>query len=289
MLYQLSSATRVIDDSNQRIFLLGLGAQKAGTSWLHHQLNQRRDANFGFLKEYHVHDVIHLPELTRPGKQRRWIPGPRTLRRQAFIRNPQRYYNYFSKLLRQPGIQLTGDITPSYGALPAEALIDIQENLSRREILIKPVFVMRDPVERLISKQRMKLRKRKIHDPEQEIAALRRLAESRPMGASLRGDYERTLTNLNNSFGLDRCFIGFYENQFQEHNHRQLCDFLGIPYEEPDWGQTVNQSRTTTVIPDDVLAALGQWQASSFAAVEQWLPETDLAALWPTASRWCRL
>ena len=34
------------------VFLLGIGAQKAGTTWLHAQLNRRRDADFGFLKEY---------------------------------------------------------------------------------------------------------------------------------------------------------------------------------------------------------------------------------------------
>ena len=288
MLIQSRRATGVASMSNQRIFLLGLGAQKAGTSWLHRQLNQRRDANFGFLKEYHVHDVRYVPDLNKPGRERRWIPGPRTLRRQVFIRNPQRYYNYFSQLLDQPGIRLTGDITPSYGALPAEALLEIERNLSRRAIQIRPVFVMRDPVERLISKQRMKLRKQNINEPEQEIAALRKLAESRPVGASLRGDYGRTLGNLNDSFGLQACFLGFYENQFQEPNHRRLCDFLGLPYEEPDWGQAVNQSRTNTVIPDDVLAALGRWQASSFAAVERWLPEANLSTLWPTASRWCR-
>ena len=43
-------------------FVLGLGAQKAGSSWLHAQLNHRRDAEFGFLKEYHIHDALTLPE-----------------------------------------------------------------------------------------------------------------------------------------------------------------------------------------------------------------------------------
>ena len=32
-------------------FLLGVGAQKAGTSWLHDQLQLLSDANFGFLKK----------------------------------------------------------------------------------------------------------------------------------------------------------------------------------------------------------------------------------------------
>jgi hypothetical protein len=42
-------------------FVLGIGAQKAGSSWLHAQLNRRRDAEFGFLKEYHIHDARTLP------------------------------------------------------------------------------------------------------------------------------------------------------------------------------------------------------------------------------------
>jgi hypothetical protein len=288
MLGEAANGYRVNNHSNQGIFLLGLGAQKAGTSWLHQQLNQRDDVDFGFLKEYHVHDIRHVPDLMKPGHQQRRLPGPRTLRRRAFISDPQRYYNYFRRLLKQPGILLTGDITPSYGALPASALLEIRDNFSNRYIQVKPVFVMRDPIERLISKQRMKLRKQKIDDPRLELAALRKLAESRPRGASLRGDYGRTLRNLNESFGLQSCFIGLYETQFQAPNHQQLCDFLSIPYTEPDWHQTVNQSRTSTIIPEDILAALGQWQASSFAAVEHWLPDIDIATLWPTANRWCR-
>ena len=93
-------------------FVLGLGAQKAGSSWLHAQLNRRRDADFGFLKEYHIHDARTLPEAGFSNRRMRSLIKPRTWRRQRFIAQPQRYYNYFSSLLRRPGIQLTGDITP---------------------------------------------------------------------------------------------------------------------------------------------------------------------------------
>ena len=43
-------------------FVLGLGAQTAGSSWLHTQLNRRRDGEFDFLKDYHIHDARTLPE-----------------------------------------------------------------------------------------------------------------------------------------------------------------------------------------------------------------------------------
>ena len=42
-----------------------MGAQKAGTSWLHDQLNRRKDADFGFCKEYHVFDALTLDAFAR--------------------------------------------------------------------------------------------------------------------------------------------------------------------------------------------------------------------------------
>ena len=83
------------------VFLLGLGAQKAGTSWLHAQLNQRRDADFGFLKEYHIHDAFTLPAAGFSGRSRRSLFKPRTWRRQRFLDRPERYYAYFASLLRR--------------------------------------------------------------------------------------------------------------------------------------------------------------------------------------------
>ena len=59
---------------SQKTFVLGVGAQKAGTSWLHHQLASRADTDFGFLKEYHVFDVIFHSEYEyfRPKRVAPW-------------------------------------------------------------------------------------------------------------------------------------------------------------------------------------------------------------------------
>ena len=40
------------------VFVLGLGAQKAGTSWLHRTLSKNDNVNLGFEKEYHVWDYV---------------------------------------------------------------------------------------------------------------------------------------------------------------------------------------------------------------------------------------
>lgn len=161
------------------VFLLGVGAQKAGTSWLHQQLHSRPDADFGVLKEYHVHDARTVPELARfrrlnvaIGRPGSWIQ-PRSWLRQWFIRKPQRYVDYFTWLLQRPRlrsgpVRLTGDITPSYALLSAATLGEIRDAFTQRGIPVRPVFLMRDPIERLISSQRMKLRKQGCGVPPQK-------------------------------------------------------------------------------------------------------------------------
>lgn len=277
------------------VFLLGVGAQKAGTSWLHQQLHRRSDADFGFLKEYHVHDALTIPKLERfrhlnvkLQTPRSWLQ-PRSWRRQRFFSDPRRYYNYFSWLLRRPrrpgrSVCLTGDITPSYAVLSAETFQSIHNQFQQRGIPVRPVFLLRDPIERIISSQRMKLRKQGQRDAATEVASLRKRVDK---GQGLRSSYSQTLEALDQSFGLEHCFIGLFETLFQQDTYTALCDYLAIAYQEPDWQEKVNASATANLIPDDLLAALGRQQASDFKQICRALPQLDFEKLWPTTSRWC--
>ena len=272
------------------VFLLGLGAQKAGTSWLHQQLHSRRDADFGCLKEYHVHDARTIAALGRFRQSPSHPLQLRTWLRQWFIHNPERYADYFHWLLTRPRlrgaqIQLTGDITPSYALLSADTLKEIKASLARRGIPVKPVFLMRDPIERLISSQRMKLRKQGVRDGATEVETLRKRVAK---GRGLRSDYGQTLEALDQAFGLEHCFIDLFETLFKPGTYAKLCAFLSIPYQEPAWGEKVNVSATTNVIPDDLLAAMGRQHAGDLQRAQQLLPGHDLQQLWPTASRWCQ-
>lgn len=46
-----------------RTFVLGIGAQKAGTTWLYKQLAQCPGFATGLEKEYHIRDVREVPVL----------------------------------------------------------------------------------------------------------------------------------------------------------------------------------------------------------------------------------
>ena len=188
-------------------FLLGVGAQKAGTSWLHDQLNRRKDADFGFLKEYHVFDALELehcssfrPKNPTPLKWRTW-------RRARFMEQPERYFDYFASRLKPPHIRLTGDITPSYAGLSAQSFRRIKDAFQERGVQMRAVFIMRDPVERFLSQQRMQLRKRGLLQPEHEIEHLSKASLKLLKRDSPRSDYPATLDALRTGLAASDVFI----------------------------------------------------------------------------------
>jgi hypothetical protein len=57
-----------------KTFILGVGAQKGGTTWLHRQLNKNKNIDLGFRKEYHIFDAIEDFERDKRSKNtKKWI------------------------------------------------------------------------------------------------------------------------------------------------------------------------------------------------------------------------
>ena len=54
---------RRFDNLAGRSFVIGVGAQKAGTTWLFEYLGQHPDVAMSPIKELHFFDVIHRPDL----------------------------------------------------------------------------------------------------------------------------------------------------------------------------------------------------------------------------------
>ena len=272
--------------ASEATFLLGVGAQKAGTSWLHDQLHRRSDADFGFLKEYHVFDALELENFASFRPKR---PTPlkwRTWRRARFIARPERYFDYFASRLKPPQIRLTGDITPSYAGLSAESYRRIKQAFAQRGVRTRAVFIMRDPVERFLSQQRMQLRKRGLLTPAHEIEHLHKASLKLVKRESSRSDYPATLDALRDGFAASELFIGLYETLFTEANHRALCHCLGIPEQIPDRSHRVNASQATTSVPPELLQRLSQHFTPLVRAVQERCPELKVEQHWGTAMSW---
>ena len=267
-------------------FLLGVGAQKAGTSWLHDQLDRRKDADFGFLKEYHVFDALQLEHFSyfRPKN-----PTPlkwRTWRRARFIQQPERYFDYFASRLKPPQIRLTGDITPSYAGLSAQSFRSIKDAFKERGVQMRAVFIMRDPVERFLSQQRMQLRKRGLLQPEHEIEHLSKASLKLLERESPRSDYSATLDALRTGLIASDVFIGLYETLFTAADHFALCRCLCIPEQIPELNHRVNASQATTAVPTEVLRRLGRHFAPLVTAVQERCPDLGVEQHWATAMTW---
>ena len=230
-------------------FVLGAGAQKAGTTWLHAYLSHFATADFGPIKEYHVWDGLSVPafkefdtrnQTITPRQHARHLwhrlqgrPPEQIFLRRRLQSDPARYFNFFASLLARDGIRLTGDITPSYCALPVGTLCQISDGFKRRGIRVRAVFLMRDPVERCLSAIRMYKRGGRSQQGVDVSLAddkmlLRYLDTDQ---AQLRTNYATALARLEIAFGPDELLVGIYESMFEPDFFLRLNDFVGC---EPD-------------------------------------------------------
>ena len=216
-------------------------------------------------------------------------PSPlkwRTWRRARFIANPERYFDYFASRLKPARIRLTGDITPSYAGLSAESYRRIEQAFAQRGVQTRAMFIMRDPVERFLSQQRMQLRKRGLLTPAHEIEHLNKASLKLLKRESPRNDYPATLDALRGGLAESEIFIGLYETLFTAATHRELCPYLGIPEQIPDVNQRVNASQATTAVPTEVLRRLGQHFTPLVTAVQERYPDLGVEQHWATAMTW---
>lgn len=236
------------------IFLVGLGAQKAGTSWLHAFLARSPEAAVGFEKEYHVFDALNLPEeahfLSRRDPSfflsprdfcRVLLRAPKFLnresRRQRLQSNTEAYPEYFKCLMRRnPRSCIAWDLTPEYGALPSSVLKTIKCTMEEAGFDIRAVFIMRDPVERCLSASRMYLGRARKESIAREYASRKMEisleAHAFTQHAFVRTRYDHTLARAEDVFEHQGIFVAFYEELFTESETRRLTDWLGI---DPVW------------------------------------------------------
>ena len=243
----------------QKIFLLGVGAQKGGTAWLYQQLRKNPNVDLGFRKEYHVFDAIFsehgsgfredLIEEIAEKQQRNQLglnrPDDQHLaKRLSFIDSTDNYFDYFDYLyLKNEEVEVVGDLTPSYSMLTSEAYQHIKEGLEKRGFTVKAIFLMRDPVERNLSMIRMG-RRRSLKNgvvPDQSEDQAMRNTYSAPY-AELRTRYDRTITELEKSFATQDIYYGFFESFFSPESFLRLQTFLNLDLKTPEFEQIINSS-----------------------------------------------
>lgn len=227
------------------VFILGIGAQKAGTTWLHSQISKNEHFNMGFTKEYHIWDAIFLDlckDFRGPYQgQADHVNNELRMRMQTV---EDVYENYFLQLISDK-IRVVGDMTPSYAFLSIEAFETIKFRLESVGFEVKVVFLMRDPVQRNWSAIRMKQRN-SLHrgleiSDEQLIIDFKEFYQN-PQNFN-RTDYRSTILNITKIFKSENIYVGFYETLFREHTLATLSSFLGLNLSHANFNEKINTSR----------------------------------------------
>jgi hypothetical protein len=281
-----------------RTFLLGVGAMKAGTTWLHDHLAASPQCEPGVRKEYHVFDSLDLerePYLLKRVVEKAHASldeveqgrptDPTFLVQSAMIADEQLYFDYFTALFaRSPQTRLTMDITPGYALLSAGRLSSIRAAFEQRGVRAVAAYLMRDPVERIWSQVRMQKRRRPENNPgtAEELVA-QRYAE--PAYAE-RTRYEVTIRNLDEAFG-ELAAYAFYEELFDPATAAseiaRLSSFFGIEPRDPDLGAQFNVSPRSAVLPESTVREVAEHYRPTYEFVASRFPDRDLPRIWPSA------
>ncbi len=219
---------------------LGIGLQKAGTSWLYEQLHGHPSVWLPKRKELHFFDALTQDDWNIRRQQRalKNIPdlvlklqGAELGQRDellneldenvhlARLNNDLEWYRDFWRKVADQN-KLVGEITPSYSILDPQIIKQIRHDFSTQKIIL----ILRNPVERSWSQYKM-MTERKSNDPELVYKKAKLLD---------RGHAKTIIENWESHFEPERLFIGFYEDikdrpfWFLE----ELCRFLDIDFEK---------------------------------------------------------
>jgi len=239
----------------------GIGAQKAGTSWLHAYLDQHPDVSVPQGKEMHYWSYLETGYSFHHNRQKDRLEkfsnakGVLGKLGKANAKLPPFFADYVEmRETKDPSHSLyannlfdgytdqkvVGEITPDYSKLSSETFAQMAALNSDTKF----IFVMRDPIERLHSAMRMRLRgqgntSRKLGQDE-ILDALKEVV-STPNAAPLRRSrYDQTLANLEAAVAAENIGYFFYEDIFEKRNVDDVCDFLGIDRRPGDFDAQVN-------------------------------------------------
>ncbi len=270
------------------VVFLCVGAAKAGTSWLYHQLSRHPECHFRAIKELHYFDALEAGRLKRQilhhrGQQSQLLErltqmsarpdddqARRLTDRAAWLdvleREAENIPAYLEYLHHGAGTaRVVGEMTPAYATLPTKRL----HNMARIADDVRVLYLLRDPVERLWSHVRMMAARR---DPDGQATARRagsilsRVLAGEEEQIAVRCDYAGALARLSAAIPGGKFLIEVFEDMISGEGLARICDFLSIRHIIADplpiyAGQPVAMSQ-------DQRTHAAAWLAPQYDAVE---------------------
>lgn len=231
---------------NDKIFLLGLGAQKTGTTWFANYLKTHPEVYVSPIKEMHFFKYF-TPNKPWPNRFFEKQLTSVSLQRKHdlleilnFNDDINAYKKYFQN--RMHNEKAFCEITPAYSFLPTSELERIYNNFD----CIKLFFFIRNPVDRFWSQLKYS---NKSKTDEQLLGSIN--THLNETGYEQRANYKRTINNVYNVFKESSLHIEFYENLFTDAAIKRFCNFADITFHQPEYTKKKNVSHNIC-LPGDV-------------------------------------
>lgn len=247
---------------SKKTFILGVGCQKGGTSWLYTYLNNHPQCEMSSTKELHVLDSYFMPAHFGS----------------AFPLPPNYTLDYYADLFCRKVKQrdFTGEITPSYCALKESNFRTVRTLMEKNGFTVKVIYLLRDPVERIISQYTME-RHLGIID---QNTSVEQYITSPPV--EMRSFYKQTLINLNKAFHPDQLWIGFYETLFRQDTINDITDWLGLEQHPANTKEIINPSinKTLQFIMHDNIDIIRRQYDSQYRYCAEVFGEDFIRSIW---------
>jgi hypothetical protein len=223
--------------------VLCIGAQKAGTSWLHTNLLYHPDVFAPPIKEISYFSSLYVEGASQDSYQHRvvqtrdarewWEKHGRPIEKKILqlemidsFASPQLSDAWYRAIYRNAGVDQIGiDVSPAYSIAPREA---IRHALSLNPN-VRVIVLLRDPVERALSHALMLLPR----SSGEASRALLSLVESDVfMTLAAYSDYATWLQRWMGMVDRSRILIEFLPNIARNPflSLKRICNFIGVPY-----------------------------------------------------------
>jgi len=269
----------------QATLLFGIGAAKAGTTWLYRYLAAHPEVRLPAVKELHYFDTCETGKFDRQVARMQKEKARRTgrlptgdARLDKRLRREVRAYDRWLSVIADPSdaayvdflthdagaARLVGDITPAYATLTQATLT----RMAGLAPVTRFIFLMRDPLDRLWSNIRMAAARRSGSLAETAAALLDKVVSGDDQTITARSDYATTLARIDAALDPKTLFLGFYETLFQPDTVARICAFLGLSNHPARVEARVHAGENLPMTEAQRARALA-WLAPQYDAVHQ--------------------
>ncbi|MEQ9231250.1 MAG: sulfotransferase [Cyclobacteriaceae bacterium] len=280
-------------EDSERFFFC-IGPQKTGTTWLYDQLKDHPQVNMPRVKElryFWEREKLGEGSLMRSLFSKHWHYKEK---RQTIVTRVRRHFSdalsgklvaddlrwdlewFFKKpnlhwyQSRFPSTGLTGDITPKYSELELHSIKYMRQLYPKAKVVIS----LRDPIERIWSRSKMNLLKRKGKQDSQEVDDARFLVDFEHSPDQVSNDYVGLVERWKSVFSSDVLVI-FYDDIAIRPQWvlTRICEHLGLDDEQFKEAAQRSNKGLQEPVPERFLAPLVRMNQKNLASMRDYFPE----------------